>query len=657
MAATDVEMLDERITDIVRAIRERYLLDTPTAESEHGLTLILKVYDQIFGTEFSPRSAADLKIPLYNENAWIRARVVESRAIDGIIPKPVHIEATRAYNVLHGVRRLFLAARHIETVLAPGFLQQVAPASDSEEYYESIVFRAEEAVAHAGRELGINLPEDAFHWTFTPSKDPTVDDNVKLSPFQSLLTSLLASIEDHHYKKYENALFTRVRTPQGYLTPAYKRVCTIEHFVLNSVCRFTAHARWIEATSNAHNVKNAIEWISNCTDPAVPFLKKTERAIWAFRNGIYLMDVRGTDDDLHDAFYAYGADDFPQLENEAATKFFDVDLPWDQIENVTTIDQLPTPALCSIFDTQKYSAEEQLWIFGFLGRALVPVGVHDGWQMCIFLRGLARTGKSTIIEWLQSFFDAEDVGIVSNVQERQFGWSALVNKRLVIAPEVRADFVKSADQASLQQIISGELTSLAVKYGAPIMRKWRAPLIFAGNQDMGLDDSSGSISRRFFTVEFMYVVSSVVTDLSDTLERERPVALVKLARCYHQLRRKVGKGNVWAHAPTRFKEAQRTISEDQNSILHFLRSGSLRFSPQLFIPRHIFNNYYKIHCTSNRLQALKWTRLNYMSAFYQLALEETENIESREYRGSACKAKYILGVDLPEEIVPDASAF
>jgi len=102
----DAEMLDERVAQIVTSINERYGLDARALNStdveenspppEHGLAVIQQLYSRIFGDEFSVQSAACLKVPLYNEIAWLRARVVESSAADGIIPKPVHTTVLRA---------------------------------------------------------------------------------------------------------------------------------------------------------------------------------------------------------------------------------------------------------------------------------------------------------------------------------------------------------------------------------------------------------------------------------------------------------------------------------------------------------------------------------------------------------------------------------
>lgn len=59
------------------------------------------------------------------------------------------------------------------------------------------------------------------------------------------------------------------------------------------------------------------------------------------------------------------------------------------------------------------------------GRMFYDVNERDTWQVIPFLKGVAGTGKSFIINILLSIFDPKDVGILSNNVEEQFGLAPL----------------------------------------------------------------------------------------------------------------------------------------------------------------------------------------------------------------------------------------
>ena len=92
----------------------------------------------------------------------------------------------------------------------------------------------------------------------------------------------------------------------------------------------------------------------------------------------------------------------------------------------------------------------------------------------LFIKGIARSGKSTIItNGFKHFYDASDVKTISNKIEPQFGCSALAGGFLCIAPEVKSNY--SFPQAEFQSFVSGEDVSLAQKHGmdgATLAQAW-----------------------------------------------------------------------------------------------------------------------------------------------------------------------------------------
>lgn len=98
---------------------------------------------------------------------------------------------------------------------------------------------------------------------------------------------------------------------------------------------------------------------------------------------------------------------------------------------------IPTPNVETLFNTQKFSPIVRRWAYCFFGRLLFvqntltftndlyryDVGEIDDWQILPFFKGLANTGKSLLLNYLREFYEDHDVGIISNIIEKQFGLS------------------------------------------------------------------------------------------------------------------------------------------------------------------------------------------------------------------------------------------
>ncbi len=156
--------------------------------------------------------------------------------------------------------------------------------------------------------------------------------------------------------------------------------------------------------------------------------------------------------------------------------------------------QIPTPNLQHIMDYQ-FNEERDYkeickWFYVFIGRLLYYIGELDEWQVIGFLKGVAGTGKGTVLtKVIKGFYESDDVGILSNDGEVQFGLSAFADKLLFIAPEIKADL--SLPQATFQSIVSGEDVSISQKHKTARPTLWILPGIWAGNERMGYQDNRG----------------------------------------------------------------------------------------------------------------------------------------------------------------------
>ncbi len=113
-----------------------------------------------------------------------------------------------------------------------------------------------------------------------------------------------------------------------------------------------------------------------------------------------------------------------------------------------------------------------------MGRCLYDLGEIEEWQVIGYLLGQAGSGKSTIlVKILKLFYEACDVGTMSNNMEKKFGLGALVGKKMFIGPEIKSNF--SMEQSEFQSIISGEDVQIAVKNQTASSKIWNIPGMLA----------------------------------------------------------------------------------------------------------------------------------------------------------------------------------
>ncbi len=130
------------------------------------------------------------------------------------------------------------------------------------------------------------------------------------------------------------------------------------------------------------------------------------------------------------------------------------------------------------------------------GRLCFDVGELDKWQIIPFFKGIAKSGKSTLItKVFKKFYESQDVGTLSNNIEKKFGLSAIANNFMFIAPEVKGDL--SLEQAEFQSIVSGEDVSIAVKNKHAIPMVWKVPGVLEVTKFQG-----GRITLVLFYVVF-----------------------------------------------------------------------------------------------------------------------------------------------------------
>jgi phage/plasmid-associated DNA primase len=285
------------------------------------------------------------------------------------------------------------------------------------------------------------------------------------------------------------------------------------------------------------------------------------------------------------------------------------------------------------------------------GRLCFDVGELDGWQVIPFFKGIARSGKSTLItKVFKKFYENEDVGTLSNNIEKKFGLSAIKDSFMFIAPEVKGDL--ALEQAEFQSIVSGEDVSIAVKNKTAVSIEWKVPGVLGGNEVPNWKDNSGSILRRILPWNFGKQVQDADPQLDEKLNGELPIILLKCVRAYIDYSNKFRNKDIWNVVPEYFKQVQKQVAMVASSLTNFLESTNVIFGEDLYVPQSIFVAKFNKHASAtgfqNNNKNEKFHQDFYAGPFSARDIEvriETVKYKGRNYNNQAI----IFGVDLVNE--------
>jgi hypothetical protein len=469
-----------------------------------------------------------------------------------------------------------------------------------------------------------------------------MDDNEEMNRVQQLLLYMLNCAQARGYQRLHGRCYRRRFTRDRHDTHSWVDDMSIKDFVYSVTRKEANFDMWLNLTCMRGNASTVCEHLNNCHDVQFPVLKK-DRHVFSFRNGVYLAGK--------DEFLAYGSAGHAALPaGLAAARYFDTDVPTELADADRTLDwySIPTPNLQKILDFQRMDEETCRWMYVMLGRLLYSVGELDNWQVIPYIKGMASSGKSTILTRVaRMFYDAEDVGTLSNNIERKFGLSALHDKFLFIGPEIKSDI--QMEQAEFQSIVSGETLQVAIKFQTAQTVNWTVPGILAGNEVPGWVDNAGSINRRILLFTFGHKVDNGDMELGKKLEGELPALLVKCNRAYLEAVARYARTNIWLHVPASFHRAKEELSESINSLVAFVKSGELELNDKAYMPLDEFKTMYKAYCNSNKgFKAITMTQSDLCGNLQGLGLWVTDKKETKRYPpGSTVMSRkadrYVLG--------------
>ena len=196
------------------------------------------------------------------------------------------------------------------------------------------------------------------------------------------------------------------------------------------------------------------------------------------------------------------------------------------------------------------AAEEQRILdatAALLGRCFYPLGKYDAWHITLLFLGYAGTGKSTVADFLLSYYPEEARGIFSNNCETKFGLEPLLGKLIWACLEVKADF--RLPKTQFLSMSCGENVTVQRKNKTDVTLVWRKPGIMVGNEPPGWKDEGGNLLRRIVMWPFNRYVpkDQVNTNLRHEMERFRGAALVKWTKAYRDFAAVYGARSPWGY--------------------------------------------------------------------------------------------------------------
>jgi hypothetical protein len=481
----------------------------------------------------------------------------------------------------------------------------------------------------------------------SPSDPSTMDEEEieSATPFQKCLLRTLDEIYKLGYRRYKGYCCEEIKTIDGFRTRAWTPKFTIEKFVNSISDKDTDFLNWKNFTSRGSIIRDTIENISKCVDQQFPDILK-RRHVWSFKNGVFVGKQYIAEGVYDCRFYPYESKECMCLDPTIVScKYFDQQ--FDDFSELENWQDIPTPYFDSVLKYQKFEDEVCNWAYVMGGRLCFDVNDLDSWQIIPFFKGIARSGKSTLItKVFKKFYENEDVGTLSNNIEKKFGLSAIKDTFMFIAPEVKGDL--ALEQAEFQSIVSGEDVSVAVKNKTAVSVEWKVPGVLGGNEVPNWKDNSGSVLRRILPWNFGKQVQEADPLLDKKLDRELPKILCKCVRAYLDYSKKYSDKDIWNVVPKYFKTIQKQVAMVASSLTNFLESTNVVMGPDKFVPQKLFISAFNSHCKDNNLGMHKFHQDFYAGPFSSRDIEVRE--ETVNYKGRFYKRQCIIyGIDVISE--------
>jgi phage/plasmid-associated DNA primase len=387
-----------------------------------------------------------------------------------------------------------------------------------------------------------------------------------LQPHQRLLNFYFQQASNNHLRRKNKALYRPIILNDNTHTQFYQYYMEIEDYIYRSVTSERQYTEFHDIlTHKPSTPPQMIRLFTNIPDVRCPFLEK-ERCLFSYQNGI--LDVRTGE------FHTYKQSTFG---GKCTSQYFDFFIPEELLHgDHTTIE---TPSFDKILEDQDFDAYARFWLYALCGRLFHDVGDMDDWQVALFIRGVAGSGKSSILNVLKLIYEADDLGQLMSDGQKDFSDEHLLGKNIVMANDIDKKCNMSATRVN--SMISGETLSVNRKHKTALNMKWVAPMALASNSQPPWDDVAGNLTRRFVIMKFNNAIRHTDTQLSFKLKKEAPLLVLKMTKAYLEAIQLCGSRSVWETGllPEMCHLAKKEYLVANNPISAFMESDYIEFNP------------------------------------------------------------------------------
>ena len=391
------------------------------------------------------------------------------------------------------------------------------------------------------------------------------------------------------------------------------------------------NTKFMLETSKGNNCKDAAMYLQHCDHFALPFITES-RYMFAFNNGIY--------HSLTNSFYSYQETSVFDG-SESCCNYFEMDFDEKFYDTFEDPLELPTPHSDTVLDSQGFGPEVKRWLYASWGRLLFDLHVKDDWEYFPFLKGVAGSGKSLLLNMIKRLYPPSSIGILMSHGQRNFGIEHLFDRYLFLCFDL--DSKMTLPQMTWNSMVSGELMSISRKFRMALDVEWNVPGAFAGNEFPPWCDQAGNMSRRFVMFLFGTCVKHQDPDLPKKIAKELPIFLKKCVSCYLDLVEEHKGQGIWDILPDYFHRTKALLQSETNPLVSYLISEDCTSGPQETCSFSAFKNGYNKYCADNG-----FTRKTLTSDFMApvFSTQNLSRVRPKPNDPHGHNTDYILGVSI-----------
>ena len=506
-----------------------------------------------------------------------------------------------------------------------------------------------------------------------------------LKPHQVVESYILDRLEECGYKHHKSCCYERVVSSTGVKTFAWARKMKISQFIpheLTAEKNYSIYKLYTNSPSYNMNKTLSTFFTEDSHQSRFPALNPN-RSMYSCRNGIWHTG--------HLAFYDYkdqarwpeitkrkiasmikydprAAEFVPPSARDTCLKHYDIDFKHgdlinncDDIMDIDCNKEFYTPDLDNVLSYQRLDQDTIDNVYALLGRLFYDTRRHDDMQLLLFFKGVAGSGKSSVLNLITECFDKEAIGTLNSNCQDQFSLEHLTDVDIVITYEAKRNM--KFDQAVLQQCVSGERTTVVKKGVKSEDMLWRAPFVMAGNELPAWRDAAGSMARRLALIPFNHRVVQQDEELGDRMLKDVLTYITKMTLMYRQMVIRSKKKGFWSVrkdgttlASAQLIAVRDEIIADLQPLVNFIvRSGKFDISHQdddldpetTYVTEHAFVDKYRTYCRDHNLSMGTWNQDQYRTVFEDYKITRKQAI--LEYDNQTTNAYFLFGIRFKQQ--------